>query len=74
MDSLARLPGYARPPSDAGYASRMTGPDDSRRPSRLRFIVKEGTILAVGLVVLFIVLGVVFSFLSGLMGWSMCCQ
>ena len=52
----------------------MTDSDDRRRPSRLRFIVKEGAILAVGLVVLFVLLGLVVSWVFPLLSWSMCCQ
>jgi hypothetical protein len=56
---------YDQPVSDA---------DDSRGPSRLRFAIKELAILAVGLVVLFIALVLVVSFVAPLLGWSMCCQ
>jgi hypothetical protein len=52
----------------------MTDSDDRRRPSRLRFVIKEGAILAVGLVVLFVALGLVVSWGLSVLGWSMCCQ
>jgi hypothetical protein len=52
----------------------MTNPTERRRPSRLRFVVKEGAILAAGLVVMFIALGLFISWVFPLLGWSMCCQ
>jgi hypothetical protein len=52
----------------------MIDPDERRRPSRLRFVAKEGAILAVGLVVLFGALGLFISWVFPLLGWSMCCQ
>jgi hypothetical protein len=52
----------------------MTDPDAQRPPSRRRFVVKELAILSAGLVVLFVVLGLVASLVLPLLGWSMCCQ
>jgi hypothetical protein len=52
----------------------MSDPDDQPGPSRLRFVLKELAILAVGVVVLFIALGLFISWVFPLLGWSMCCQ
>ena len=52
----------------------MIDADEERRPSRLRLIVKEIAILAVGVVVLFVVLGLVVYFAAPLLGLRMCCQ
>jgi hypothetical protein len=52
----------------------MTDTNDRPRRSRLRFVVTELAILAVGLVVLFVGLGLVASLVLPLLGWSMCCQ
>jgi hypothetical protein len=52
----------------------MGDADDQPTRSRLRFVVKELALLAVGLVVLFIAFGLVLSVVARIFGWSMCCQ
>jgi hypothetical protein len=52
----------------------MTDNEAPRKPSRVRVVVKELAILAVGLLVLFLALFVAFDFLASTFGWSMCCQ
>lgn len=52
----------------------MVDPEPDRRRSTPRFIAKELAILLLGLVVLFVALALVVSFVIPLLGWSMCCQ
>ena len=52
----------------------MSDPDDRPGPSRLRFVLKEAAILAVGVVLLFIALGLFIALVFPMLGWSMCCQ
>jgi len=52
----------------------MTDADEERRPSRLRFLLKELAILTVGVVVLLVVLGLIVYFGAPLIGLKMCCQ
>lgn len=52
----------------------MTDADEHRRPSRLRFILKELAILTVGVAALFVALGLIVYFGAPLIGLKMCCQ
>lgn len=47
---------------------------NDRRPSRLRFVLKELTILTIGVVALFALLGLIVYFGAPLIGLKMCCQ
>ena len=52
----------------------MDDPDDQRRPSRLRFAIKELAILVAGVVVLSIVFWQIVLWVIEQTGFTMCCQ
>jgi cell division septal protein FtsQ len=52
----------------------MTDSEEGRGPSRLRSVGKEVAILAFGLILLFVALGIFVSWVLPMLGWSMCCQ
>ncbi|MFL5673571.1 MAG: hypothetical protein ACJ779_01065 [Chloroflexota bacterium] len=47
---------------------------DQPGPSRLRVVLRELAILAVGLIMLFVVLGLIVYFGAPVIGLKMCCQ
>jgi hypothetical protein len=52
----------------------MGDSDGQRRPSRLRFVIKELAILAVGVVVLLIAFWLIVLWVIEQTGLTMCCQ
>ena len=52
----------------------MTDTDEEQPTSRLRFVLKELAILTVGVVALFVALGLIVYFGAPLIGLKMCCQ